>query len=103
MQRSYLEAVEAVGRVSVKLLTFALLARIIYRKNSKGLLVYRILMGVHYLFQLKGIILVFCMVLCGFEVSIVLAIIYLLILIFSVIAFLYSVSNTYTERIFDIT
>lgn len=82
-----------VGGYAFVLFLIALIARLIFGKEGKRLLAYRILMGFEYALQ-AGIILFFADVLSG-EFNVVPLVIMLLVLA----EIVYGVINTYTKRI----
>lgn len=82
-----------VGGYAFLLFLFALIARLVYAKEGKRLLAYRILMGFEYVLQ-AGIFLFFCILLSeGFNPGL------LVIMLLVLAELVYGVLNTFTKRI----
>ena len=86
-----------VGGYSLLLFLIAWMAWLIYHKNLKKLLTYRILMSIHYLLQLLVIYVLVDMLVDQFSL------ITLLITVLVVLALIYSAFHTYTKRICKIS
>lgn len=82
-----------VGGYSLLLFLVALMAWLVYRKNSDKLRGYRVLMSIHYILQLGVVYVLVDMLVDQFSL------ITLLLTILVVAALIYSAFNTYTKRI----
>lgn len=82
-----------VGGYAGLLFVFAAMARLIYAKEGKRLLAYRILMSVEYVLQAGIIVFLVNLLLGGFDI------VFLLMILMIAAGLIYSARNTYTKRI----